>query len=124
VTGRSPSDQPALFVEREYNSTWGFAKAARQSAATRAANSQGVSGIHSDVPITCSFTAEVVNGLSTDCHFSVSTEHAPRRSMEQAAECQASSERPADVVTDAEEHGLRSPALLDDKRPTLVIDAT
>lgn len=92
MTSRSPSEQPALFVEREYNATLGFAKAARQSAATRAANSQGVSGIHSDVPITCSFTAEVVNGLSTECHFSVSTEHA-RRSMEQAAEYRASSVR-------------------------------
>jgi hypothetical protein len=68
------SDWPALFVEREYNASGEFAKATRESAATRATNSEGVSGIHLEPLITCSFTAEVVNELLTDCHFSVSAE--------------------------------------------------
>jgi hypothetical protein len=67
----SPSDQPALFVEREHDAFWRFAKAARQSAATGATDSQGVSRIHLNLPITRSFTAKVVNGLLTDRHFFV-----------------------------------------------------
>lgn len=68
------SDRPTLFVEREYNASGGFAKATRESATTRATNSEWVSGIHLETLITCSFTAEVVNELLTDCHFFVSVE--------------------------------------------------
>ena len=49
-------------------------KAARESAAARATNSEGLSGIHLETVITCTFTAEVFIGLLTACHFSVSIE--------------------------------------------------
>ena len=62
VDSCSSSDRPALFVEREYNAFGGFAKAARESAATRATNTERVSSIHLDTQMTCSFAAEVVNG--------------------------------------------------------------
>ena len=68
------SDRPALFVERERNASGGFAKATWESAATRTTKSEGVSGIHLETLITCSFTAEVVKELLTDCHFFVSVE--------------------------------------------------
>ena len=46
-----------------------FAKATRESAATRATNSEWVSGIHLETLITCSFTAEVVNELLNGLSF-------------------------------------------------------
>ena len=71
VASCSRCDRPALFVEREDNAFGGFAKAARESAATRATNSEGVSSIHLDALITGSFTTDVVKGLLTGCHFSL-----------------------------------------------------